>query len=75
MGKSVTGHHWRLMCKTGDCTWSKGVDDVPEDDAEAVLLVVLRAHADIALHGRRIEGVAVGLNRQGDPQTIVLRHP
>lgn len=48
--------------------------DVPADaDVKAVLLVALRAHGDKALHGRSIEGVAVGINVE--VEVIPLRHP
>lgn len=75
MVKSVTGHHYRLLCKSDDCYWSKHCVVAPDTDPEPVLLLALRAHADVALHGRSIEGVAVGLNGENDVTVIVLRHP
>lgn len=45
-----------------------------EDDVETELLLVLRAHADEARHGRQITGIAVGVNA-GDVAVLVLRHP
>lgn len=74
MPKSSTSHHWRLQCRCDDdCHWSRHVVIAPDAALTAELLVVLRAHADQARHGRRIEGVAVAVN--GDVQVIVLRHP
>lgn len=74
MATSVAGHHWRLLCKTGDCAWSRHCVVAPDADAKAELLLVLRTHADVALHGRTIEGVAIGLNT-GKVTVLVLRHP
>lgn len=67
--------HWRLSCRCEDnCTWSHDVVVPREADTRAYLLVRLRAHADKALHGRIIEGVAVGVHDDG-VQVLVLRHP
>lgn len=72
--RKAAGQQWHLSCRHREgCTWSTHVS-VPRDaDPEPVLLVALRAHADRALHGRVIEGVAVGVN--GGVQILVLRHP
>lgn len=74
MAKSVSGHHWRLLCRCDDdCHWSSHVTTVACADERNELLLVLRTHADSFKHGRRIEGIAIGVN--GDVTVLVLRHP
>lgn len=71
MGKH-TGHRWHLSCRCDDaCAWSRHVTIPGDADTEAALLVILRAHADQARHGRRIEGVAIA----PDTTVLVLKHP
>lgn len=74
--------HFRLGCRHEGCHWSKHLSPPPEVcdlgiSAEGGIsdycLVVLRAHADVALHGRRIVGVVIDLDEPG--HVWVIRHP
>lgn len=71
----MSGRHFRLLCRCGDCSWSRDVAVAADADTRSELLVILRAHADSYTHGRTIEGIAVGTSLNGDVEILTLRHP